>query len=150
MTVLASSDEALAGDLPVSDPSLRSQLDAPGAVTTIGRGVTVRGELSTTAHLLIEGRVEGRIMAPDHSVTVGDHGSLESDVFARSITVRGKVEGKLMAFESLKVLRSARVAGHLNARRLAIDEGAVFNGRIDTHLTDAAIAVKRHRLKGGA
>ena len=35
------------------------------------------------------------------------------------------------------------------AELIAIDEGAVFNGSVDTHLTDAAIAVKRHRLKGG-
>lgn len=149
MATPASSDEALVGDLLAADPSLQLQLDAPGGITSIGRDVTVRGELRATAHIVIEGRVEGRIAAPDHSVAVTEHGRLESDVFARSITVRGKVKGNLTAIECLKILPHGRVAGHLAARRLAIDDGAVFNGSVDTHLTDAAIAVKRHRLKGG-
>ncbi len=149
MAIPVSSDETLVGDLLAADPSLRLQLDVPGGITAIGRDVTVKGELSATAHLVIEGRVEGRIAVPDHSVAVGEHGRLESDIFARSITVRGKVKGNLTASECLKILPHGRVAGHLAARRLAIDEGAVFNGSVDTHLTDAAIAVKRHRLKGG-
>ena len=148
MAIPVSSDEALVGDLLAADPSLRLQLDAPGGITTIGRDVSVTGELKATAHLVIEGRVEGTVSAPDHSVAVAEHGRLESDVFARSITVRGKVKGNLTATECLKILPHGRVAGHLAARRLAIDEGAIFNGSVDTHLSDAAIAVKRHRLKG--
>ena len=148
MAIPSSGDEALVGDLLAADPSLRLQLDAPGGITSIGRDVTVKGELSATAHIVIEGRVEGRIAAPDHSVAVAEHGRLDSDIFARSITVRGMVKGNLTAIECLKILPHGRVAGHLAARRLAIDEGAVVNASVDTHLTDAAIAVKRHRFKG--
>ena len=147
--VPVSSDETLVGDLLAADPSLQLQLDAPGGITSIGRDVTIKGELNATAHLVIEGRVEGKIAAPDHSVAVSEHGRVESDIFARSITIRGKAKGNLTAIECLKILPHGDVVGHLVARRLAIDEGAVFNGSADTHLTDAAIAVRRHRLKGG-
>ena len=147
--ISTASDDELVGDLLAADPSLRLELDVPGGVTAIGHEVTVRGELNVTANLVIEGRVEGRVAAPDHSVAVAERGRLESDVFARSITVRGTVKGNLTAIECLKILPAGRVAGHLAARRLAIDDGAVFNGSVDTHLTDAAIAVKRHRVKVG-
>ena len=150
MAIPVGSDETLVGDLLAADPSLRHQLDVPGRITTIGRDVTVKGELHATAHLVIEGRVEGSVAAPDHSVAVTEHGRLQSDVFAHSITVRGKVKGTLTAIECLKILPHGEAAGRLVARRLAIDEGAVFNGSVDTHLTDAAIAVKRHRLKGSS
>ena len=141
------SDNVMVGDLLAADPALRNQLEAPGGIAAIGRDVFVKGDINVASHLVIEGRVEGRIAAPDHSVAVAEHGRLNSDVFAQSITVRGTVKGNLTATRSLKLLAAARVDGRLVAPLLAIDDGAVFNGEVDPYLSEAAAAVKRHRLR---
>ena len=143
-------DDALIGDLLAADPKLRHQMDVPGGVAAIGRDISIKGDVSAATHLVIEGSVQGQVAVPEHSVAVGEHGKLKSDVFAQSITVRGTVKGNLTATRSLKILSAARVDGRLVAPRLAIDDGAVFNGRADTHLSEAAAAVKRYRLKDPA
>ena len=141
------SDNAMVGDLLAADPALQNRLDVPGGVAAIGRGIFVKGDIIADTHLVVEGRVQGQITAPDHSVAVTEHGQLRSDVFAQNITVRGIVKGNLTATRCLKILAAARVDGRLVAPRLAIDDGAVFNGQVDPHLSEAAAAVKRHRLK---
>ena len=141
------SDNVMVGDLLAADPALRDQLDVPGGVASIGRDLLVTGDISAATHLVIEGRVDGQVAAPEHSVAVSEHGRLNSDVFAQSITVGGTVMGNLTATRSLKILSAGRVEGRLVAPRVAIDDGAVFNGKVDTHLTEAAAAVKRHRLR---
>lgn len=150
MRIPAGADDALVGDLLATDPNLRHQGDVPGGVAEIGRDVSIRGDVKAATHLVIEGSVDGQVAAPEHSVAVGEHGQLRSDIFAQSITVRGTVKGNLTAARSLKILAAARVDGRLVAPRLAIDEGAEFNGRVDTHLSEAAAAVKHYRLKGPA
>ena len=143
-------DETLVADLLAIDPASRRGLEDRGGVSSIGRGLAIKGNINATTHLVIDGHVEGQINAPEHGVAVGTHGKLKSDIFAQSITVRGDVKGNLTAKRSVKILADGRVEGRLTAPRLAIDDGAVFNGRVDPNLADAAAAVKLHRLKAGA
>ena len=143
-------DETRVADLLAIDPALRQRLEDEGGVVLIGRGLEVRGNVSATTHLFVDGRVDGQINAPEHSVAVGTQGQLESDIFAQCITVRGSVKGNLTATRSLKILSDGHVEGRLVTPRLVIDDGAVFNGKVDPHLTEAAAAVRLHRLKAGA
>ena len=140
-------DETLVADLLAIDPALRHRLEDRGGVSSIGRGLAVKGNINATTHLVVDGHVEGQINAPEHGVAVGTHGTLRSDIFAQSITVRGNVKGNLTATRSVKILADGRVEGRLVAPRLAIDEGAVFNGQVDPKRAEAAAAVQLHRLK---
>ena len=141
------SDETLVADLLALDPALRQRLEDEGGVSLIGRGLEVKGTVRATTHLFIDGRVDGQINAPNHSVAVGTHGRLNSDIFAESITIRGSVMGNLTATRSLKILSDGRVEGRLVSPQLVIDDGAIFNGRAEPQLAEAAAAVKLHRLK---
>lgn len=146
----AGNDETLVADLLAIDPALRPRLEDPGGVSSIGRGLEIKGDINAATHLVIDGCVDGQINAPEHGVAVGAHGKLKSDIFANSITVRGDVKGNLTATRSVKILADGRVEGRLVTPRLAIDDGAVFNGEVDPNLAEAAAAVKLHRLKAGA
>ena len=141
------SDETLVADLLAIDPALRHRLEDQGDISLISRGLVINGDVNATTHLLVDGHVSGQINAPEHSVAVGTHAKLKSDIFAQSITVRGDVKGTLTATRSVKILADGRVEGRLAAPRLVIDDGAVFNGRVDPNLAEAAAAVKLHRLK---
>ena len=129
------------------DVALHPELDAPDGITAIGRTIIVKGDLCAAEHLIIEGRVEGQVSVPDHGVAVGQQGTVDADVFARTITVRGSVTGNLTATERVEILATGRVDGRLVAPTIAIDEGAYFKGSVDPKKIDAAIAVGRHRLK---
>lgn len=100
-------------------------------VGTIGPSVLIRGELSTTEDLTIEGRVEGKIDLDHHVLTIGPNGRVEAEVLAKVVNVIGKVDGDISATEAINILETATVDGALSAPRVGIEEGAFFRGQID-------------------
>jgi len=97
----------------------------------IGPTITIKGDLSGEEDLLIEGRVEGKIDLPRHSVTVGKSGRIKADVFGKMITVEGEVEGNLFGEEQLVLRQSSTVRGNITAPRVSLEDGANFKGSID-------------------
>jgi len=136
-------------DHTLAQPSddLLPDLDVPESVTTIGRTIVVKGEIRSDEHLIIEGRVDGHVLAPKHGVAVGRHGRVTKEILARTITVLGSVQGRLTATDRVELLASGRVEGRIVTATVILDEGAYFKGTIDPTLTDAALAVSRHRLR---
>ena len=132
----------LAGDV-----ALHPELETPTELTGIGHSVVVTGDVSADEPIIVEGRIDGRVTVPDHGVSIGEHGTVTSDVVARTITVRGTASGKLTATERLEILATGRVQGRLVTPLLTIEEGAVVNATVDPKKIDAAVAVGRHRLK---
>ena len=131
--------ESIADLVPLPD------LDVPDGITSIGRTIVVRGDIQAGEHLIIEGQVEGQVAVPEHGVAIGRRGTVGPGVFARTITVRGTVTGNLTAVDTVEILETGHVEGRLVAPRIAIEEGAFFTGVVDPNLTDAAVAVGRHR-----
>lgn len=135
------------------NPSLANELlipsgvDIPDGITALGQSIQLKGEIRAEEHLIIEGIVEGEVSVPEHGVAIGQHGNIHSDIFARTITVRGTVTGKLTATERIEILKTGHVEGRLVAPEIVIDEGAYFKGGVDPNLTEAAIAVGRHRFQ---
>ena len=119
----------------------------PDDLSTFGRGLTAKGRLSATAHVIIEGTVEGEVVVPDHGVAVTAIARIRGDVFARTVTVLGRVEGNLTASRLIELRASCVVSGRLSSPRLVIEEGARFRGPVDPGKTDSAIALARHRVK---
>lgn len=124
-----------------------SGIDIPEGITALGQSFHLKGVIRAEEHLIIEGDVEGEVSVPEHGVAVGQHGNLHSDIFARTITVRGTVTGRLTATERIEILKTGHVEGRLVAPEVVIDEGAYFKGGVDPNLTEAAIAVGRHRFQ---
>ena len=122
-------------------------MDVPEGVTSIGRTIVVKGEIRSEEHLIIEGRIDGHVLAPKHGVAIGRHGQVTKEILARTITVLGNARGKLTATERVELLESGQVEGRIVASTVIIDEGAYFRGSVDPTITDTALAVSRHRLK---
>ncbi len=99
---------------------------------TIGRSITIKGEVTGEEDLLIQGRVDGSVNLQQHTVTVGPDGVVHADIAARVITVEGSVEGNLLADEQVILRSSARVEGDIAAPRVALEDGAGFRGGVDT------------------
>ena len=116
-------------------------------LTTFGRSITARGRLSATDHVIIEGTVEGEVVVPDHGVAVTGVARIEGDVFARTVTVLGRVDGNLTASRLIELRASCVVSGRLSSPALIIEEGARFCGPVEPGKTDVALALARHRAK---
>jgi cytoskeletal protein CcmA (bactofilin family) len=117
--------------------------------TTIGKGITIKGNIQAEEPVTIAGTVNGDVLASDHEVTVELGARVDGAVTARSITVRGRSTGRLVARDVVRVQQSAAVKADVRAPKLALEEGATFNGRVQPAKTDAAIRVAAYRNSRG-
>lgn len=116
--------------------------------TTIGKGITVRGTIHADEPVTIAGTVNGDILAADQSVTVEAGGRVDGAVTARVITIRGRSHGRLIARDLVRLQQSASVEADIASPKLAVEEGAAFNGSVEPARTDAAMRVAAYRNKG--
>lgn len=102
--------------------------------TCIGQTVSLKGTLSASEDIRIAGRVEGQIHLHEHVLTVQPTGELMAGVLARSVIVEGAVRGDITAGQNIALQNTSSVTGKIAAPRIAISEGADFNGRVETSL----------------
>ncbi len=111
-------------------------------VAHIGKSVIVKGELSGSEDLYLDGEVEGSIELKGHSLIIGPHGRVRANVHARDIVVHGKVDGNLRASERVELKKSAILAGDIFTQRIVIEDGAYFKGGVDLQKADTKEAAK--------
>ncbi|MGH9410945.1 MAG: bactofilin family protein [Vicinamibacterales bacterium] len=97
----------------------------------IGKSVVIKGELSGSEDLTIEGHVEGKIELRQNVLTIGANGRIKAQVFAKSVVIFGEVTGNVTASEKVDIRDNGSVDGDIAAPRVAIAEGAHFRGSID-------------------
>jgi cytoskeletal protein CcmA (bactofilin family) len=98
---------------------------------SIGRSITIRGEVTGDEDLVIQGQVEGSVNLRQHSVTVGPEGVVKADIVGRVVTLEGSVEGNVSAAEQVILRSSAVVHGDITAPRVVLEDGARFRGGVD-------------------
>ena len=100
-------------------------------VAHIGKSVLVKGELSGSEDLYLDGEVEGTIELAGHSMTVGPNGRLRAHINARDVVVHGRVEGNIHGSARVELKKTATVSGDIITPSVVIEEGAFFKGSID-------------------
>jgi len=114
-------------------------------MTTIGRSLVIRGELTSDEDLTIDGRVKGPVSIRGGTLTVAESAQLESDVRGVRVVIRGKVDGNVLASERIELHPSANVAGSLSANQVVIADGATFHGGIDMGQRTIAAKVAQYK-----
>jgi cytoskeletal protein CcmA (bactofilin family) len=97
----------------------------------IGKSVVIKGELSGSEDLTIEGQVEGKIELKDNVLTIGANGKIKAQVFAKALIVLGEVTGNVTASDKVEIRDGGSVDGDIISPRVAIAEGAQFRGSVD-------------------
>ncbi len=100
-------------------------------VINIGKSVVIKGELNGSEDLTIEGSVDGKIELRDHVLTIGAHGKIKAEVFAKVVVVVGEVVGNITASEKVEIRDNGSVDGNIVSPRVAIAEGSHFRGSVD-------------------
>jgi cytoskeletal protein CcmA (bactofilin family) len=105
--------------------------NASGEQATIGKSLVVKGELTGSESLYVDGKVEGAINLPGNRVTVGRNGQVAANIMAREIVVLGKVRGNCQASDRVDIRSEGSLTGDVVAARISIEDGAFFKGGID-------------------
>jgi cytoskeletal protein CcmA (bactofilin family) len=108
----------------------------------IGKSVVIKGELSGSEDLTIEGQVDGKIELRQNVLTIGPNGKIKAQVFAKSVVILGEVTGNVTASEKVDIRDNGSVDGDIAAPRVAIAEGAHFRGSIDMQRAGAGAGAK--------
>jgi cytoskeletal protein CcmA (bactofilin family) len=106
----------------------------PAAVrsgASISQGIKIKGEVTGSEDLYVDGLVEGKLTLSNGSLTIGPNGTVKADVDAREVFVRGRVDGNIVGHNKIQLFGTGVVSGEVRTERLAIEEGAVLRGKVE-------------------
>ncbi|WP_313920365.1 polymer-forming cytoskeletal protein [Tahibacter sp.] len=103
-----------------------------GATTLIARGTTIRGDLTFSGAIYLEGRIEGTLRAEgdDACLTLSDQGTVIGEIHAPRVVLNGEVKGDVHAAERLELAEAARIEGNIFYKVLEMAAGAQINGKM--------------------
>ena len=97
----------------------------------IGKSVVVRGEVKGGEDLIIDGRVEGTVTLTESRLTIGSTANVAADLTARDVLIQGQLQGNIVASGRVELRAGCVVEGDVRALRLAVEDNAVFRGKVD-------------------
>ena len=112
-------------------------------VAHIGKSVIIKGELSGSEDLYLDGEVEGNIDLRNHNLVIGPNGRVRANVNAKDIVIHGKVDGNITGSDKVELKKSAVLNGDINTQRIVIEDGAFFKGSIDIRKGEAKVEAAR-------
>ena len=117
---------------PAFSPAASQPPTSSKATACISQGIKIKGEITGSEDLFVDGPVEGKVNLANGSLTVGPNGTVKADIVAREVVVRGRVEGKIAGKERVQLWSTGQVSGEISTQRLAIEDGAVLRGKVET------------------
>jgi cytoskeletal protein CcmA (bactofilin family) len=126
------------------------QAVAPDATGWLGSSLHVKGDITGTEDLLIDGSVEGLIHLDQRKLTVGTTAKLTADINARDVVVYGSVKGNVRATGRIEIKRDGSIIGNLTTAQIMIEDGADFKGSIEIDRSAAEEAGKNVSSRAAA
>jgi len=120
--------------VPISSPIRETPKEVPvssKAGACISQGIKIKGEVTGSEDLFVDGQVDGKLNLTNGSLTIGPNGRVKADVSAREVIVRGTVEGKVSGRDKVLLGSTGQVTGEVQTDRLAIEDGAMLRGRVE-------------------
>jgi cytoskeletal protein CcmA (bactofilin family) len=97
----------------------------------IGKSVVICGEVKGSEDLIIDGRLEGTITLSESRLTIGPNANVAADLSAKDVLIMGHVHGNVVASGRVELRAGCVMDGDIHASRLAVEDNAVFRGRVD-------------------
>ena len=126
--------------VPFSAPSTRLGNANVRETARLGASLAIKGHITGTEDLRIDGKVEGPISLRGHELTVGPTAQLNSEIQAGEVIVYGKVVGNLHARGRVDIKKDGSIVGDISSARISIEDGAHFQGRIEIDPTKTQAA----------
>jgi cytoskeletal protein CcmA (bactofilin family) len=97
----------------------------------IGKSIVICGEVKGSEDLIVDGRVEGTVNLSESRLTIGSSANVAANLSAKDILVLGQIKGNLSASGRVELRAGCLVEGDIRALRLAVEDNAVFRGKVD-------------------
>jgi len=111
-------------------------MTAPIDQATIGRSVVIKGEITGSESLYIDGRIEGTVTFKDNRVTVGRNGVVAANISAREVVIMGKVTGNIECSDRVDIRSEGSLTGDIVSQRISIEDGAMLKGAVQVKSTE--------------
>ena len=105
-------------------------MTSPIEQATIGRTVVIKGEVTGSESLYIDGRVEGSITFKDNRVTVGRNGVVQANILAKEVVIMGKVTGNVECSDRVDIRSEGTLNGDVVSQRISVEDGAMLRGSV--------------------
>ncbi len=102
----------------------------PVEQATIGRSLVIKGEVSGTESLYIDGRIEGAVNFAGHRVSIGGNGSVAANISAREVVIIGVVQGNIHCTDRLDIRSEGSLTGDVTTHRISVEDGALLKGSV--------------------
>lgn len=103
---------------------------APVEQATIGRSLVIKGEISGSESLYIDGRIEGSINFEESRITIGRNGSVTANINAREVVIMGTVKGNIQCSDRLDIRSEGSLTGDVVTQRISVEDGAMLKGSV--------------------
>jgi cytoskeletal protein CcmA (bactofilin family) len=113
-----------------------STTTTPVEQATIGRSLVIKGEISGSESLYIDGRIEGSINFADHRVTIGRNGNVAANIIAREVVIMGSVKGNIQCADRLDIRNEGSLTGDVVTQRISVEDGAVLKGSVQVRTAE--------------
>lgn len=111
-------------------------VNVPVEQATIGRSVVIKGEVSGSESLHVDGRIEGTLSFADNRVTIGRNGSVAANITAREVVILGKVQGNIQCTDRLDIRSEGSLTGDVITQRISVEDGAVLKGSVQVRAVE--------------
>jgi cytoskeletal protein CcmA (bactofilin family) len=145
----SSENSFLKSGTPASNPNTFNPVKtvtAPVDQATIGRTLVIKGEISGSEALYIDGRIEGKIIMPESRVTIGRNGKVDASIQAREVVVMGKVTGNIECSDRVDIRAEGSVSGDISTVRISVEDGAALRGGIQVR-SDGKVNQSQNQTK---
>ena len=97
----------------------------------IGKSIVICGEVKGSEDLILDGRVEGTVNLAENRLTIGPNANVAADLTAKDVLIQGRVQGNIVASGRVELRAGCNLEGDIKAMRLAVEDNAVFRGKVD-------------------
>ncbi len=98
--------------------------------TIVGKSVTIRGEITGSEELYLDGKVDGKITLTENRLTIGPNAQVHAELHVHDLVVFGYQEGPVFSTGKVELRQSSVVMGDITAARLSIEENASVRGKV--------------------
>ena len=115
---------------------VKPTISSPTEQATIGRTLVIKGEISGSETLYIDGRVEGSIHLDDNRVTIGRNGTVAANINAKEVVIMGKVTGNIECSDRLDIRSEGSLTGDVVTPRISVEDGAILKGSVQVQASN--------------
>jgi cytoskeletal protein CcmA (bactofilin family) len=109
---------------------------ASGDQTTIGASLVIKGEVSGSESLYINGRIEGTVNFADNRVTIAPNGSVVANISASEVVIMGSVQGNIQCSDRLDIRSEGSLTGDVVTQRISVEDQAVLKGSVQVRAVE--------------